>query len=137
MKEKTTYTVLWQITNTTNDLTNVELHATLLPGATWENQVNPASQSVAFDANSGVITWRVGNIPVGAGLSRTGPMLAFNIGLVPGVDQIGKSPTLVRGIELIGVDAFTNEQVLIKSADLDTRLTADPTSTDSDWRVAQ
>ena len=137
VKEKTTYTVLWQITNTTNDLTNVELHATLLPGATWENQVNPASQSVDFNANSGVITWRVGNIPAGAGLSRTGPMLAFNIGLVPGVDQIGKSPTLVRGIELIGVDAFTNEQVLIKSADLDTRLTADPTSTDSDWRVAQ
>ena len=134
---KTTYAVIWQLANTLNDLANVEVHATLLPGVSWENLYVPSGQSVLFDPGSGVITWRAGNIAAGAGVSRSSPALAFRIGFTPAVNQVGQSPVLLRNIEASAIDTFTNEQVLIRGDELTTELRSDALTSEKDWKVVE
>ena len=135
--KKTTYVVAWQIANTLNDLVNVEVHATLLPGVSWEGLFVPKEQSVTYDAGAGAVIWRIGTLGAGAGFSRNGPGFTFKIGFTPGIDQVGNSPTLVRDIQLSGIDTFTGEQVLVKVGELTTRLESDTLTKDSDWRVVK
>ncbi|MBI2097107.1 MAG: hypothetical protein HYT40_03105 [Candidatus Sungbacteria bacterium] len=134
---KTKYVVVWQLTNTLNDVANVEIRAALLPGVSWEKLYSPSSQSVLFDESSGTVTWRVGNIMAGAGISRASPMLAFQIGFTPGINLVGQSPALVRNIEVSAIDTFTNEPLLIRGEELTTELRSDPLTSEKDWKIVE
>lgn len=132
---ETTYVVIWQLSNSLNDLAGAEVRARLAPGISWKNSVAPAGVTLAYDAHSGIIVWRVGDVERGAGDSKPAPTVAFTVGLVPAPNQVEASPTLIEGIEAVAVDSFTKQELKVPAENLTTELRTDSSTDFSDWRV--
>lgn len=133
--KKTTYVIIWQIANSLNDLAGAEVRARLAPGISWENAVVPAGQTLAYDANSGIIVWRIGEVPRGAGDTKPAPLIAFRVGVTPPPNQAETSPALIEGIEAVAVDSFTKQELKVTGENLTTELRTDSSTTPDDWRV--
>jgi len=109
--KETTYTIVWQITNGTNDLSNVKVHATLPAYVTWKDVVSPDGEKIKYDSQKGEITWIAEKVEAGTGISKSPKEVAFQIGFIPSITQVGLFPTLITGAILDATDDFTGSSV--------------------------
>ncbi len=140
---ETTYAILLTLTNTTNQITNASVTATLPPYVRWIGNCSPGPAcltDLSFNQVAGTVTWNVGTIAPGVGLNGTPPLeTAINIGFTPSTSQIGQKPALLQNISLSGIDTVkaaatraTNPgatiapSVLTTAPDVTTNITSDP-----------
>ncbi len=135
--KETTYTVLWTISNALNDLRDVSVSATLPPYVSWENVKVPASEKLSYDSGNNTVTWEPGEIKAGTGFGTSPREAAFQVSLIPSVNQVGTAPPLVNSVKLKGTDRFTGKQVLIEKLPITTLITTDPTFDAGDEIVVQ
>lgn len=133
--KKTTYVIIWQLANSLNDLAGAEVRARLAPGISWEHAVVPEGQTLAYDANSGIIVWRIGEVSRGAGDTKPAPLIAFRVGIIPAPNQVETSPTLVEEIVAVAIDSFTRQELRVPGENLTTELRTDSSTAPNDWRV--
>lgn len=106
VEQPTNYTIMWSISNTSNDLENVQVVSTLPSYMTW-NDSSPSTEDVKYDSSSRQIIWKVGNLSAGAGFIAAPKNLYFQVTFLPSVSQIGTYPNLVRNTKITGRDKFT------------------------------
>ncbi|MBI2023493.1 hypothetical protein HYT01_02955 [Candidatus Giovannonibacteria bacterium] len=123
---ETTYSVVWSLTNMTNDLEKVKVGAALPPYITFKNVISPPNADVKYDKNTGEVTWNVGRISAGTGFVKPAVQITFQIGLIPSLDQVGFTPTLVNEAITTGKDTFTKADLSSKDQKISTSLTGDP-----------
>lgn len=133
---KTSYAVILDVRNFTNDLEDVEVRASLPPNVKWENSVS-GNANISFDAQSGEVKWRVGRIQAGIGVLSPALTGAFLVSILPSEADAGGTPTLIHELRLIGRDGFTGESVEVLLEKLTTELREDPTTTSKDWIVSR
>ncbi len=124
--KKTTYTVIWAITNSFNKLSDAKVVATLPDYITWENIATPALENISYNPNSREVTWRPGNVDGGTGSAPVVRQVAFQIGLVPSVSQVGAAPVTVNIANFTGNDTFTGLSIQNTTKALTTELGTDP-----------
>lgn len=109
----TTYTVLWQLTNSFNDLENVKVKTKLPQGVSVTGKFFPETSKFTFDSISREVFWNVGDLNAyqGFGSNETPLTLAFQIQFVPEINQKGETPLLVDQAEVTGQDTFTSEVI--------------------------
>ncbi len=117
---ETVYAVVWEISNTTSDLEEVMVTAQLPPYVRWIGLVLPATERVVYNREKNTVTWYVGSVKAGSGISLVPKSVTFAIGLVPSVSQIGTSPTLVEQQVLEAVDTYTGQELRVTADDIDT-----------------
>ena len=124
----TTYTVHWQITNSSNDLQGVKVSKVLPQGINWSDYyINTVSGTELFyNERTKEIVWDVGSVPAGTGISRPLYELIFQIGLRPSVNQIDQMPTLLNECSVEGKDIFTDELLIDSTNEKTTFLHDDP-----------
>jgi len=124
----TTYTIHWQIFNSSNDVENVRIWSILPQGIDWsDNYSNKISDSqFYYNERTKEIIWQINKVPAGTGIIFPTYELVFQIGLRPSVNQIGQTPTLINESSIEGKDSFT--KVILKdfSPIVDTSLPHDP-----------
>jgi hypothetical protein len=113
---ESTYTVTWTLANTTNDLSNGIVTATLPTGVVWKGQTSPGSEKVAYDPDTRTVTWSVGGISAGVGYGYAPRTVSFQVGITPSISQIGSSPNLVSVSRASAMDTYT-AQTIISTAD--------------------
>lgn len=135
----TTYTVHWQIINTSNDLENVKVWAILPQGINWQNYyINKVSGSnVSYNDRTKEIIWEIDKIPAGTGVILPIYELIFQIGLRPSINQVGQKPTLINESSVDGKDTFTEVVLKDYTPEVDTSLPDDPKVTSLKWRVKE
>lgn len=103
MGEATTYTILWQINNSLNNVGNVKVRATLPLTVKLTGNIFPQSESskFAYDSGSREIVWMVGNVNKG-----TSPNIAFQVELRP--NSSGEN-IIVSQAMITGEDQWTEE----------------------------
>jgi hypothetical protein len=126
VEQTTTYTVVWTVDNTSSAAGNARVTATLPPHTKWLGQVSPASETVSYDEDSGLVTWDIGNISTYTLNSSRRREIYFQIGFLPSVNQANQSPTLVNQATLSAVDSFTGAQLQSTQDYLTTRFSTDP-----------
>ncbi|MDE2040763.1 MAG: hypothetical protein KGI59_00020 [Patescibacteria group bacterium] len=126
VEQPTTYTVIWDVDNTANPVTNGVMTATLPTYVKWLGQVSPPNEQVNYDPNTGTVTWQVGNVGTYTLDSMRRREVAFQISYTPSVTQAGSIPTLVNQATLSGTDTFTNTTLQSTQAPLTTRFSTDP-----------
>lgn len=136
-ENETTYTVVWSVSNTSNSLSKVEVHATLPQWVRFLDTKIPDDGSLSFNSSTREITWNVGNVPKGTGLSSSTREISFQIGFTPSLSQAGTAPTLINEAVMTGHDNFANVNVKINKALLTTRLFNDPDFPTGGDRVAE
>ncbi len=137
VNEETTYTIVWQVTNGTNDLSNATIRSTLPTYVTWKGVVSPGSENITYNELGGEIIWNVANIEAGAGITREPKEVAFQIGFVPSLTQFGSSPVLINEATLTAVDEFTGSTVNDEEQKRDIKLTTDPYYTKEEGNVVK
>ncbi len=136
-EQETTYTVVWSVSNSSNSLSKVEVHATLPQLVRFVGTTLPEDGSLKYNASTKEISWNVGNVPKGTGLSSSTREMAFQIAFTPSLSQAGTAPTLMNEATLTGHDNFANVNVKVSKALLTIRLFNDPDFPTGGDRVAE
>jgi len=107
----TTYTVHWQITNSSNDLENVKIWAILPQAINWsDNYINKVQNSeLHYNERTKEVIWQIDKVPAGVGVILPVYELVFQIELRPSINQIGQTLTLINESSIEGKDTFTGK----------------------------
>ena len=123
---ETTYAMVLTLTNTTNQIDNAIVTATLPPYVRSTGKQSPSSENLKFNMDTGTVTWNVGTVAAGAGTNGTQPrQVAFEVGFTPSTSQIGQIPVLLQNIKLLGTDDSTGEPVKLTAQNVTTNLIGD------------
>jgi len=125
-EEETTYTVVWAVSNTVNNISRARVVSSLPTFVRFIGPVSPISEDVTYNASTKEVVWNVGNIPRGTGITGSGREVSFQIGFTPSLSQLGTSPVIINDAILTGHDDFANVDVRVNKNSLNIRLSSDP-----------
>jgi len=125
--EKTTYTVLWQVENSWNDLKNVKVKSILPKQVKATGKIFPEDAKFTFDSKSRQALWNIGELEAWLDGSELPLTLAFQIEFTPSSSQQGETPDLVGEAEVLGEDVWTLEILQEEAPSVDTTLPDDDT----------
>ena len=125
--EKTTYTIVWQVLNSSNDLTETKVETKLPSYIKWEGKVEPNNQDVRYDPVTRKVTWYIGYLPAGTGIISPVRQVAFQIGFIPSLYQVGDLVKLIEKSKATGKDYFVNEKIQVEDEEIYTDLPDDDT----------
>ncbi|MBX4211135.1 hypothetical protein KW783_04170, partial [Candidatus Parcubacteria bacterium] len=134
-EKETTYTVIWTATNGFNDVSGADVTATLPSYVKWLGVVSPQSEHVSFDSLGGKITWNIGELRAGTGISSEPREVAFQISFIPSVSQINSAPLLVNQATMQADDRFTRASLQVSRSELTTHLIGDSRFTHDEDKV--
>lgn len=126
VEQETTYTVIWSIVNTSNNLTNAQVRAVLPVYMKWYGSVSPSQENIMYNKNTNEIVWSPGNIPAGTGVEKPPREVAFQLVLTPSLSQMKTAPSLITQTVFTGTDAFTGTSLRQEKLDITTNLVTDP-----------
>jgi hypothetical protein len=109
--QETTYTIIWSLLNTFNDIEGTEVRATIPSYLRWTGTIVPQDSSLSFNESTRELVWRPDAIAAGTGFIRPAREVAFQVGLTPSLAQIGDSPQLVSPARMEAQDTFTKTTV--------------------------
>ncbi len=128
-EKETTYTVIWDISNSTSDVDGVQVSSELPPFVRWVGNVDPATSDLSYNDVSHAIIWRVGKIPAGTGFGTPAREIAFQIAFLPSRGQVGASPFLLEPTSFQAKDTFTKGSISSQIQAQSTALQDDPKHT--------
>jgi len=128
--EQTTYTIIWQVKNLYNNITNAKVQAKLPSNVKLTGNISPEEEKskFTFDSNSREAVWYIGDLTTQVDNPQDiQKSLAFQISFVPNYDQRGLTATLINEAEIVGEDQFTELTIMSTSPSIDTGLPDDDT----------
>ena len=126
-EQNTTYTIIWSVDHSSNAASDAVVTATLPPYVSWTSQVNPSTEDISYDKNSGVVTWNIGNLdaPTATAGSGTRREAQFQISFQPSVAQVGQAPVLENQANLTATDSWTKTTIQSSQGYLTTSFSTD------------
>ncbi len=134
-ENETTYTIVWTLSNTANNISNTQVHSTLPAWSRFVGTISPPSEDLSYNPSTREITWNVGGVPKGTGITGGEREVSFQIGFTPSISQVGSMPTLINDTTLTGHDDFANVDVRVNKTPLSTLLVDDPAASPSEGKV--
>mgnify|MGYP001596239041 FL=1 len=131
----TTYTVVWNITNSFNQVSNVEVRAALPSYVKWTNLKNPESEALSFNQVTNEVVWNVGSVLPNTGFGSSKKEVYFQLELLPSSSQIGQPPVILGASSLSGIDKATGLKIETKAPAVTTNFSSDPSFKTADDRV--
>lgn len=133
----TTYTVVWTIGNSLNDLSNVKISSTLSPNVKWVSEIYPSDGDLSFNSLNNEIVWDVGSVLSGVGSSRQKKEVAFKVGITPSISQVGRDVSLTENTNISGIDNFTGLTIKDIKGGVSTKLLTETQAKESDGVVVK
>jgi hypothetical protein len=139
VNQLTTYTVHWQIINTSNDAENVKVRTALPQGISWMNYYikDIASSQVSYNERTKEVLWEISKVSSGTGVIGSPYELVFQIGLTPSVNQVGQTPIILNESTIEAKDSFTKIILNDSTSFIDTSLPDDSRIGYSEGRVRE
>ena len=110
--EKTTFRIMWEVTNLANDLSDARVSVVLAPGAEFSGNTNVThGQDIQFDPKTSTITWDIGRVPANTGLLGEKMLASFDVSVIPGDDKIGEFVDLLQETLFSATDDFTEAKL--------------------------
>ena len=106
--ETTAYRIYWYLSNTTNEVTDVQVKASLPEDIYWTGKEKTISAgTLEFDPLTRIITWSINRVPVGTGQVYSQLSASFEVSATPGVVDLGLIKILTDKATVTGLDSFT------------------------------
>ena len=133
--KKTTFTIIWQLANTTNPVENVTVKATLPTGVSWEDVVAPSTdkQFITYNNVTREIVWSPGSVGVGQDAKN----IAFRVSVTPVANQVGTVLVLVKDLFMTATDSITKTIIEQEKRQMETRLVGDTSRVGVDGKVVK
>ncbi len=122
VNSKTAFTIRWNLVNPSSDLSSAKVTATLMPGVVWEERarVNGSQPQPVYNSGQRTVTWDLGTLPAGIGVTFAQYEADFQISITPSVNQVGGVVPLLKNVQFEGTDTFTKERILRTISDTST-----------------
>ncbi len=114
--EKTIYTVSMKIDSINNDIGGVSV---LIPLPTQIKFESLNKEGLIFNERTNELTWNVGDVPHGTGVTKESRTMTFDVSVVPSINQIGVPLKILNTQKMSGVDQFTKTKFEISSDSID------------------
>jgi hypothetical protein len=132
------FTIHWIITNYATDIANVQIKSFLGAGVRWTNVVKSNITSVpSYNENTQEVSWTIDQISATKGITGAPIEAVFQVEAVPSVTQVGLPMAIMGETLLSAIDRFVNANLTASDKELTTRLTDDPTVSQSQGTVIQ
>lgn len=131
----TTYTVVWSIQNSFNQVSNVEVRSTLPSYVKWTKIHAPASEIFSYNQVTNEVVWNVGSLLPNTGFGGDDKQVSFQVEFLPSSSQIGSSPYILGETTLSGIDKVTGLNVQSKAIPNTIIFNQDPTYRNGDGDV--
>lgn len=125
-ENETTYTVVWSVVNSSNDVSDVVAKTTLPPYVKWLGVTSPSTEDITYNPLGGEIVWNVGAVKAGSGITVPAREVAFQISMMPSLNQVGTYPVLTADTVISGHDSFTDANITYSRRAVSSQLTSDP-----------
>lgn len=119
--KESTYTVVWTLSNTTNDLKNTTVTATLPPGVVWKGESSPSSEKIEYNSDTKTVTWNVGAVATSIGYAYAPREVAFKVGITPSLNQVGVEAPILSLTTAVANDTYTEKNISITAPVVTTR----------------
>ncbi|RJO59013.1 hypothetical protein C4546_04260 [Candidatus Parcubacteria bacterium] len=124
--QTTFYQLSWNLTNPTNEASQIVVSATLPDGVTWTGKQSvTAGQTVVFNAETREVVWRINRVPPGTGSLFASLEAKFEVSITPTAADLGKLLVLLNQTSVTARDEFTSQDLRIEKPILTTDLTND------------
>jgi hypothetical protein len=133
----TTYTVVWSISNSFNQVSNVEVRAALPSYVKWTNLKSPSGEIFSFNSVTNEVVWNVGSVLPNTGFGSAKKEIHFQLEFLPSLSQVGQSPVILGEAKLSGMDKITGQRVEARASAVTTNFMGDPTYRQGDDRVVE
>ncbi len=111
-EQETTYTVVLSVTNSTNDLSGVQVVTSLPIYTKWLGKISPEKSDLKYNELGGGLVWNAGEIKRG-----TTKEVYFQVSFTPSIVQAGATPDLLNDISASGYDGFAGVNITAPNAD--------------------
>ena len=135
--QETTYTIVWTLRNTVNNISGAKITATLPSYVRFTGQVFPNNAELSSNSTNGTVTWNIGTIKAASGYGNNPTQVAFQVGLTPVTSQASKTPSIISESNFTGTDTWTRLPIEDKAASISTQITTDSMITAGQWSVEQ
>ncbi len=125
--QETTYTIYWQLLNIANDLTDVTVRAYLPPYIRWKENIYPQNEDIKYDEATGKVIWKISHLTAGTGLLLPVKQIAFQVGFMPSLGQVGEVAVIVKEVQASGKDDFTGKNISVSAIELKSDMPSDST----------
>ncbi len=105
---RTTYTIVWRVHNTLNDVGGATVSANLPTAVTFVGSVSPRDGSVTYNGSTHAVRWSIGNIS-----SNTTRTAMFQVAITPSTSVRGVAPPLLDTTTVTAFDRFA--QITVSS----------------------
>ena len=106
--ETTTFTIAWQVTNTTSDITDVVVTSKLPRNVEFNGMMIPKSEVVEYNKKTGDLTWFAGEVKTGSGYVAQSRELIFQLELTPNIVNVDDSISIIGETDFIATSVFTD-----------------------------
>jgi len=124
--KETTYTIVWSLKNTVNDISGGKVVSKLPSYVRWVGHMSPEDPDLVYNSATGDIIWTLGKIPSGTGYEVKAREVAFQVGVTPVTSQVGTVPTVLNATTFTGTDDFTGAAISQKIPLITTALPYEP-----------
>ncbi len=125
--QETSYTIIWTLGNTANEVANASISATLPTYVRWLNNVYPSSEQLSYDATTQRVIWNLGVVRAGTGVGNPPREVAFQVALTPSVSQEKSIVPLLGEAIISATDIFSGGKISFGSPQTTTDIKTDPT----------
>lgn len=126
VEQKTTYTVTWSLSNTSNNISKAVVRSTLPPWVDFADRISPTGADLVYNPSTRELVWNAGRIQRGVGITAAEQSVSFQIFFTPSLSQARTTPIIVNEAVLTGRDDFANVDVRVSKPSLRTALDSDP-----------
>ena len=111
VEQETAYVGYFDISNPSNDITGAVVTARLPQNVTWKNVVYPTGQDGTFNDITRVVTWKIGDIPAGAGYVSDSKKMMMQVVVTPSANQVGVILPIIGQPKFVGYDTYTGTNI--------------------------
>jgi len=126
VEQETTYTIIWSIVNTSNNISNTQVRTVLPVYMKWYGSISPSGEDLSYNPNTNEVIWSPGDIPAGTGIGKPPREVAFQVVLTPSLSQVKTVPSLITNTTFTATDSFTGASINQEKPDITTNLSTDP-----------
>lgn len=138
-EQTTTYTIVWQLSNSSNRVRGTTVKTILPSYVAWKNAISPsgASSDLSYNSVTREITWNVGDVERGVGFSGASPReVAFQVAITPSSSQAYTTAELTKPVLVTGTDSQTESAISLSKPVHATRLSGDTSTVGGSGLIA-
>ncbi|MBI4426736.1 MAG: hypothetical protein HY567_04105 [Candidatus Kerfeldbacteria bacterium] len=110
--QTTAYRISWFVGNSTNELKDMTITASVPSQVTWTGQRGlTTAGTVTFDAATRMVSWTLNRLPKGAAATSRSIAAHFELSITPTPEDVGSIMTLLEQSKLTATDGFAGTKI--------------------------